>query len=83
MYYFKKNCECDFIVADGKELLPVQEAFELTDGKTKQRGVEGLLEACQHLNVRKGMIITSDEEEDLAIKGVRIEVRPFYQYFLR
>lgn len=82
LFYFKKNYECDFIVRDKNELLPVQVAYEISNSDTKERELRGLSEACDYLNLRAGTIITFDDEDEFTYKDIKVNVVPVYKYFL-
>ncbi len=82
LFYFKKNYECDFIVRNKNNYLPVQVSYDITDNDTKQRELKGLAEACNYLNTDTGIIITFDNEDEFTHKNISISVIPFYKYFL-
>lgn len=83
IYYFKHNYECDFIIHNNGDYLPVQVSYDISNTKTKERELNGLLEACHYLKSEKGLIITFDQEENMVFENKKIEVRPAYQYFLK
>lgn len=82
VFYFKNNYECDFIVKQGANYLPVQVSYEFINAETKKRELKGLAEACEYLKVNKGIIITFDHEETLQFDNIDVEFYPVYKYFL-
>lgn len=82
IFYFKKKRECDFIVQKETNYLAVQVAYTIENPKTLHRELEGLVEACQYLNTKEGVILTFDEEKELIYKDIQVKVIPFYKYFL-
>ena len=82
VYYFKEKYECDFIVKKENKFFPVQVSYFLENDKTKEREIRGLVEACNKINVKDGVIITYDQKEEFEHKGIKIKVIPVYQYFL-
>lgn len=82
IFYFKDLHECDFIVKSKDTLLPVQVSWNLDDHKTKEREIKGLAEACTYVDVKEGIIISFDREEEIDYKGMHFTVMPFYKYFL-
>lgn len=82
LFYFKNNHECDFIVKQGADYLPVQVAYEFINTETKKRELKGLAEACEYLHVNKGIIITFDHEESLQFGNINVDFYPVYKYFL-
>jgi len=82
VFYFKEKYECDFIVKKENKLLPIQVSYFLENDKTKEREIRGLVEACNKINVKDGIIITFDQKEEFEQQGINIKVIPVYQYFL-
>ena len=82
IFYFKKNHECDFVVRNKNNYLPVQVSYDITDNDTKQRELKGLAEACNYLKTDTGIIITFDNEDEFVYKNISVNVVPFYNYFL-
>lgn len=87
IYYHKINKECDFIVRkNGKITDAIQVCQSLCDEKTKQREVDGLLEALEYHSLSSGYILTENEETSLTIlhKKVyyQIIVTPIWKWLL-
>jgi uncharacterized protein len=82
MSYFEEEREVDFLARrDAEKTLPVQVTWELTNSN-RDREIEGLLEACRALDLREGLILTDDQEEDIDRGGVRISVRAAWRWML-
>jgi len=81
-FYFKEKYECDFIVKKQNKLFPVQVSCFLENDKTKEREIRGLVEACNKINVKEGIIITFDQKDEFEQQGINIKLIPVYQYFL-
>lgn len=82
IFYFKNQHECDFIVKDENNHAPFQVAWNLEDKETREREFKGLAEACRYLNVKEGIIISFDHEEEINYNGIGITAIPVYKYFL-
>lgn len=82
IFYFKNQHECDFIVKDENNHAPFQVAWNLDDEETREREFKGLAEACKYLNVKEGIIISFDHEEEINYNGIGITAIPVYKYFL-
>lgn len=78
IYYFSNQSgECDFIVAENLvPSLAIQVCHELS-AENRLRETKGLLLAMEDLNVSKGIIITTAQEDTIIEAGKRIEVVPF------
>ncbi len=84
IFYYKGKKECDFVVRKGMKVVEaVQVAQILSDLKTREREVGGLLEAMDGFNLKIGLIITQDFEEELKIKGRLIKIVPIWKWILQ
>ncbi|MCX6766587.1 MAG: ATP-binding protein [Candidatus Moranbacteria bacterium] len=83
VFYFKGKKECDFLVRNG---LKAGEAIQVTEGlgnsKTEKREIDGLLEAMEKFKLKKGLIITRDEEGIRRSGGKAILVVPLWKWLL-
>jgi len=82
IFYYKNNFECDFIVVDNQNYLPVQASYAFDNTETKNREIRALIEACKYINSNHGTILTFDTEENLVYDGIHVTIVPFYKYFL-
>jgi len=82
IFYYSENGECDFIVKENGKFKVYQVTLELTDDN-KEREIKGLVEACKKLDMKKGTILTFDEEGQMVGGGVKIEILPVWKYLLR
>lgn len=87
VYYHKENKECDFLVRkNGKIIAAIQVCQSMIDSKTKQREIDGLLEALTRYSFDEGYILTEGEEEIIEIqydtRNVKIIVLPIWKWLL-
>ncbi|MBU4351684.1 MAG: ATP-binding protein [Nanoarchaeota archaeon] len=76
IFYFKGKKECDFIVKDkGKAKEAIQVCYELNEDN-QERELGGLKEAMQELKLKKGNIITFNQEDKLD----GINIIPFWKW---
>lgn len=81
-YKTKDNLEVDFLVREGTEVvLLIQVTESLKDPKTKVREYKALVQAMNELGVKKGLILTEDEEP-ADPEFPEIEVVAIYQWLL-
>lgn len=59
-----------------------QVSRSLTDEKTKQREINGLLDALRTYNLPAGIILTLDEEATISIEEKEIRVIPLWKWLL-
>ena len=78
IYYFNNQSgECDFIVAENlTPSLAIQVCHELST-ENRLRETKGLLLAMEELNISKGIIITTTQEDTIIDAGKRITIVPF------
>ncbi len=81
--YSQNHSECDFVITQGGRITKaIQVTCQYEDPKTKEREIKGLKQTCEKFNLKKGTIITIDEEEKLKEGNIKIEVIPGWKYFL-
>ena len=82
VYYYSGRRECDFILKDGREISgAIQVCHELND-ENMGRETEGLLEAMAALNLKEGLILTSDQEELRQSVETSIIIKPVWKWLL-
>ncbi len=85
VYYYKtsKGREVDFLVRqDKKNIYLIQATVSLADETVRDREISALTEAMEELNVKKALILTSDDEDTIRIKGKTIAVKPVYKWLI-
>jgi predicted AAA+ superfamily ATPase len=88
VFYHKQNKECDFLIRKNGLLEgAIQVCQSLQNEKTKQREIEGLLDALERHSFQQGMILTEREEGSMDVqhKGVsyKIEIKPIWKWLLQ
>lgn len=78
IYYFNNQSgECDFIVAENlTPTMAIQVCHELST-ENRFRETKGLLLAMEELNISKGIIITTAQEDKIIEAGKKIDIAPF------
>jgi uncharacterized protein len=93
--YLRRKSEKIFYYTtqDGKEvdfimILPDQQAFlyqvslTLQEASTRKREINALVTAMSELNLRNGVIITLEEEEEIVLEQGRIMVMPLIKFLI-
>lgn len=81
--YLKNKYECDFVLSENSIITQaLQVCLTLQDEATRQREIRGLLYAAERFNLPEAYIITLDEEDEMAIEGKKIFVRPAWKWLL-
>jgi uncharacterized protein len=83
VYYHKNKKECDFLIREGIIITDaIQVTYSLSNHETKQRELNGLLEAMEDYNLSNGTIITDDEQDEIEVHGKLIYVVPVWKWLL-
>ncbi len=78
VFYFRERGECDFLTRERGEITQaIQVCLELNEDN-KQREISGLEEAMQKFGLKKGLIVTLDQEDRLG----KIEIKPAWKWLL-
>ncbi|TLU88500.1 MAG: ATP-binding protein [Chlorobium sp.] len=84
IYFFKDKSECDFIVRQGMEVKEaIQVCADLSDSKTRNRELRGLMACCSEFGLRHGTIITLNGSEEFEQNGITVSVTPLYRWLLQ
>lgn len=82
VYYYQDKHECDFILKKGPTITEVfQVCFELNN-ENREREIGGILAAAEYFGLKKGFILTNDQEDLLIMGEVRIIIKPVWQWLL-
>lgn len=84
VYYYKGKRECEFMVVEnGRVTEAIQVAKSMSDAKVREREISGLLEAMEQYKLKKGIILTEDENEEIKIEKQIILIEPLWHWLLR
>jgi len=81
IYFHKEKYECDFVIREG---ITIREAIQVTNQlhDNMEREMNGLLEALQTYKLSKGLILTSDYEDEIVEKKKKIIIKPVWKWLL-
>ena len=79
IFYYKGNRECDFLIKEGTKITHAVQVCNILTEENKQREIEGLQEAMQKFNLKKGTIITMDQKDKIE----NVEIIPLIEFFKR
>ncbi len=84
IYYYQGRGECDFVLQSGLDVTQlIQVTWTLDDADTRQREINGLLEASTATGCDNLLIITADTaEETMTESGKTIRVVPAWKWML-
>lgn len=82
IYYFKDKKECDFIIKDKDRVTTAIQATDVLTESNYEREMNGLLEAMHSLNLKKGFIVTRNQEDKIKKEAKEIFIVPVYKFLL-
>jgi uncharacterized protein len=78
-FYFGKK-ECDFITTKNRKVTNAYQVCIDLNNSNYQRETEGLLEAMEYTGLKKGFIITFENNDEIKIDGKQIIVLPAWKW---
>jgi len=83
IYYYSEKGECDFVIKKGLKIVKaIQVTYDLTNIKTKNREVNGLLEAMKEFKLKEGLILTFDQEDEFDFEDKKVIVKPVWKWMI-
>jgi predicted AAA+ superfamily ATPase len=82
IFYFSGKKECDFVVASRRKIENLIQVTDHLDKTNYKRETEGLLEAMEKYKLSIGMILTSDDEDEIIVQNKTIIVKPIWKWIL-
>ena len=83
VYYHHNKLECDFVIKEKNSIThAIQVCWSMHDNKTKQREINGLLDAMTAYQLKEGLILTEDESDSMAIDDKIINIMPVWLWLL-
>lgn len=83
IYYHRQKKECDFIIKEGLDIIQaIQVTKSLSDINTNKREIDGLIEAMKVHDLKEGLILTDDEDNEFSQDGFKIVVKPIWKWLL-
>ncbi len=83
IYYHSQKHECDFLIKEKNRIVEaIQVSWSIHNQTTREREIKGLIEALTGYNLKKGLILTDDEEDEFIMNDFRISVMPTWKWLL-
>jgi len=80
VFYYAGENECDFAIKEGTKIKEVMQVCYALSKDNREREIRGLLEAMDKFNLKKGIMLTYEQTEEINIKGKKIQVLPVYRW---
>lgn len=82
IFYFKNEGECDFVINEKNKIIEAIQVCSSLNTFNEQREINGLIEAMNKFNLKKGYILTENQEEIREIDGKEIYIMPAWKFCL-
>jgi len=80
-YYANKN-ECDFITREGTKITEAIQVCYTLNKENRERELAGLLEAMNKFQLKKGIMLTNEQAEEISVGSKKITVLPVFRWLL-
>ncbi len=82
MYYFNDTRECDFVIKEGNKIVEAIQVTTKVANENEEREIGGLLGAMNKFNLKEGLILTNDQEEERKQENKKIILKPIWKWLL-
>ena len=83
IYYYENSAEADFVICQGNTVKQIiQVSYDISDPKTFNREIHGLLHVSEKTGCDNLLLITSYEARTIQHRGKTIEVIPAYTWLV-
>ena len=83
VFFYKDGFECDFLVQKDERIVhAIQVCDQIREEKTRAREIRGLVATCKQFGLKKGLVVTSETEEEFEIDGIEIQMVPVVSFLL-
>jgi hypothetical protein len=80
IFYIREKGECDFVIKEKNKVTSVLQVCLDVNIENKDREVNGLLEAMDTFNLKKGTIVTLNQADRLKIADKEVKLIPAYEW---
>lgn len=82
VYYYREKNECDFVIRENNSINTVIQVTKNLNLQNENREIMGLVEAMNKFELKEGLILTEDQEEERKIKGKSIKLVPLWKWLI-
>jgi len=82
VFFHRKVYECDFIVLEDMRIIEAIQVCYLLEMHNKDREINGLIEAMEVHNLKKGYILSLNQDERIIVNNKEVIVQPVWKWLL-
>ena len=80
IFYFQERGECDFVIKEGTKITrAIQVCYNLNEDN-KEREINGIKSALRKFDLKEGVILTDDIDDNFTIDNKKIKVIPVWKW---
>lgn len=83
IFYFKNKNECDFVIRNREKIIGAIQVCNDLNNENEKRELSGLVEAMNFFNIKEGLILTGNQEEERIIDNMKIKIVPAWKWLLK
>lgn len=83
LYFYREKNECDFLIYNKNKITDLIQVTVAYNEGNKKRELAGIVEAAKQFGLKKGLILTHEQEEKFQSGGVKIEIMPIWKWLLK
>jgi len=81
-FYYENKNECDFVIKDKNTIKDAIQVCYSLNKDNKKREINGLIDAMDKFKLKKGILLTNEQEDELSINNKKITVSPVWKWML-
>lgn len=83
IFYHNQKHECDFVVKEKNRIVEaIQVSWSIHNDTTRNRELQGMLDALRTYHLKEGLMLTNDEEDTIIENGFTIHIQPAWKWLL-
>ncbi|MGC9309528.1 MAG: ATP-binding protein [Candidatus Nanoarchaeia archaeon] len=82
VFYNRDTYECDFVIQEKNKVVQAIQIVEEISPENREREIKGLIEAMNKFNLKKGLILTYEQEEEIIRDKKKIIIKPVWKWLL-
>lgn len=82
IFYFFENKECDFVIQEKNKITQAIQVTKIMQNHNKDREVDGLLSAMDKYDLKWGLILTEDQEDEIKLSNKIVYIKPVWRWLL-
>jgi len=82
IFYFQEDKECDFVIKEDVKITQAIQVCYNFNADNKDREINGLLSALKEFDLKEGIILTYNQEDEFVVENKKIIIKPVWKWLL-